>query len=423
MKERAILVTVDFESIRRNFKLQDLSAELEELSKSAGLAVLKNLIFKQKTPNSALFIGKGKVEELAESVKKEKADVVILESNLSSTQQRNLEGIIQTKTIDRTQLILDIFAQRAQSVEGKLQVELAQMKYLLPRLAGKGIDLSRLGGGVGTRGPGEQKLEMDRRRICERITRLTRELGQVERRRLSNIERKKEKGLPLVTLVGYTNAGKSSLFNALTNASVLVKDKLFSTLDTTTRLLVLPGNQKALLADTVGFMRELPHALIESFQATLEEAVHADILLHVIDASRPDIDALERAVHQVLRDLGGEEKKTIVVLNKIDLMDKKGREKLAKDPRWRNGVLVSSLMGEGLSGLLDRLAGSISDGVFRKDFFVPKEKLGLVHFLYEEAEVLSRQDEAEGTFLSVNISIKTEELFKRQLNEAGTAAN
>ncbi len=420
MPEKAILITVHFDSLRREFDIQDQSKELEELSKSAGLMIIKNLIFKQKAPNAAFLIGKGKVGELAELVKKEKADVAIFESNLSSTQQRNLEEIIQTKTIDRTQLILDIFAQRARSIEGKLQVELAQMKYLLPRLTGKGIYLSRLGGGVGTRGPGEQKLEMDRRRIRERIARFVRELGHVEKRRLSNIRKKKEKDLPLMTLVGYTNAGKSSLFNALTNASVLVKDKLFSTLDTTTRFLALPGNQKALLADTVGFVRQLPHHLVESFKATLEEAVHADILLHVIDASRPDIDSLERAVTQVLQDLGAKEKKTFMVLNKIDLLDKKGREKLAKDPHWRNGILVSSLTGEGLNGLLDCLSGGISVKIFRKEFFVPKEKLGLIHFLYEQAEVLSRRDEAEGTFLSVNLSIKTEELFKRKLIQVGT---
>ena len=269
MKERAILVTVDFDSVRRDYEIQDLSEELEELSESAGLVIIQNLIFKQKHPNAALLIGRGKTAELALSVKKEKADVVVFESNLSSTQQRNLEEMIQAKTIDRTQLILELFARRARSVEGKLQVELAQMKYLLPRLTGKGIALSRLGGGVGTRGPGEQKLEMDRRRIRERIAQLSRELGRVERRRLSNIQKKKEKDLPLVTLIGYTNAGKSSLFNALTKTSALVKEQLFSTLDTTTRFLSLPGNQKALLADTVGFIRELPHHLIESFKATL----------------------------------------------------------------------------------------------------------------------------------------------------------
>ena len=421
MSEKAILVTVNFDSIRRDFDIQDLSEELEELSKSAGLTVFKNLIFTQKTPNAALFVGRGKVEELAESVKKEKVDVVVFEGNLTSTQQRNLEEMIQTKTIDRTQLILDLFAQRAKSVEGKLQVELAQMKYLLPKLAGKGIYLSRLGGGVGTRGPGEQKLEVDRRRIRERIARRTRELGQIEKRRLSNIQKKKDKDLPLVTLVGYTNAGKSSLFNASTNAAVIVKDKLFSTLDTTTRLLALPRNQKALLADTVGFVRELPHHLIESFKATLEEAVHADILLHVIDASRPDMEALERAVQQVLRDLGADKKKVILVLNKIDLLDKKGRENLSKDPHWRNGIMVSSLTGEGLNGLWQCLVGSISNRVIRREFFVPKEKLGLVHFLYEEAEVLSRRDEAEGAFLSVNLSLKTEEFFKLKLIKAGTA--
>ncbi len=422
MREKAILVTAEFDSIRRDYEIRDLAEELEELARSAGLNVLKSLMLKHKAPNATFFIGRGKVDELTYLAKEEKADVVIFESDLSSTHQRNLEEIIQTKTIDRTQLILDIFAQRARTVEGKLQVELAQMKYLLPRLAGKGIYLSRLGGGVGTRGPGEQKLEVDRRRIRERIVRLTKELGKIEKRRLSGIQKKKEKDLPLVTLVGYTNAGKSSLFNALTNASSVAKNKLFSTLDTTTRLLGLPGNQKALLADTVGFIRELPHHLIESFKATLEEAVHADILVHVIDASRPDLDALEKAVHQVLAELGIRQKKIIVVLNKLDLLGKGEREKFARDPHWQqNAVLVSSLTGEGLNLLSERIAGSISNRVLRRDLFVPKEKLGLLHFLYEEAEVVLRKDRADGVLLTVNLSAKTEGLFKRKLALAGTA--
>lgn len=413
--EQAILVTANFQSIKREFGIEDASEELAELSKSAGLLVTKNLIFRQKIPNAALFIGTGKAQELKELVKKEKADLVVFEGNLSSTQQRNLEEILQAKTIDRTQLILDIFAQRARSMEGKLQVELAQIKYLLPRLAGKGIALSRLGGGVGTRGPGEQKLEMDRRRIRERIAKLTQELHQIEKRRLANIQKKKEKDLPLIALVGYTNAGKSSLFNALTQASMLVKDKLFSTLDTTTRLLNLPGNRKALISDTVGFVRELPHHLIESFKATLEEAVYADVLIHVIDASRPDILALEKAVLQVLRELGADEKRTILVLNKADLVDDDKKERMILDAHWSGGVWTSSLKGEGLDILLSRILKNFTTEYYQKDFFISRERLDLLHFFYEEAEVLDRRDEADGVFLSVRLSLKKEVRFEQKL--------
>ena len=303
MKERAILVAIDFASMRRQSSAADAAKELEALANSAGLWVVDNLIYKEKTPNAALLIGRGKTEALRDLAQKSNADVIVFESNLSSTQQRNIEELVAAKTIDRTQLILDIFALRARSTEGKLQVELAQLKYLLPRLSGKGIYLSRLGGGIGTRGPGEQKLEIDKRRIRERIVRLERELESLQKRRLAGIEKKKQKDWPLVALVGYTHAGKSTLFNVLTQSSVAVRNKLFSTLDTTTRGVDLEGNQKALLVDTVGFVRDLPHHLIESFKATLEEAVHADLLLHVIDVSRTDWEFLQKAVENVLKDL------------------------------------------------------------------------------------------------------------------------
>ena len=415
MRERALLVTVDFESIHREFESRELSLELAELSLSAGLQVARNMIIRQKKPSAALLIGTGKAEELKLLVKKEKADVVIFDRNLSSTQQRNLEEAIQVKTIDRTQLILDIFAQRAKSMEGKLQVELAQMKYLLPRLSGKGIYLSRLGGGVGTRGPGEQKLEIDRRRIRERISKFSRELHQIERRRLENIRKKKNKELPLVAIIGYTNAGKSTLFNALTRSSVIVKDKLFSTLDTTTRLLCLPANSKALISDTVGFVRELPHHLIESFKATLEESLHADILLHVIDASREDILALEKAVQRVLIELGADKKKAILVLNKADLLPIDKREQMQRNAHWKQGVWVSALTGEGFEALLARIFKEVSGELHFKDFFIKKDQLQLVHFFYEEAQVIERRDGSEGVHLRVQLSAKTEDRFKHQL--------
>jgi GTP-binding protein HflX len=417
VKERAFLVGVEFTSAshRRLWPVFDSIAEVEELSRSAGLVPAGQMTCRQAKPNPALFVGSGKAGEIKAQVAATEADVVVFEKDLSSSQQRNLEDILGVKTIDRTQLILDIFAQRARSTEGKLQVELAQLKYLLPRLAGKGIYLSRLGGGVGTRGPGEQKLEVDRRRIRERIHRLGGDLGELGKRRLSGIRRKQEMELPLVALVGYTNAGKSSLFNAITNADVEVKNKLFSTLDTTTRGVVLPGNLKALLVDTVGFVRELPHHLIESFQATLEEAVHADLLIHVVDSSRADIDSTETAVRTVLSDLGAGEKDTLTVYNKADLLDDASRKALFQKKKGPNSAFVSSLTHEGLGLLLETAAARLSVNRQLREIFVPREKLGLAPFLYEQAFVVSRRDTAEGAYFTVQISRKAEGIFQSRL--------
>lgn len=402
MREKAVLVTLEFDSHRKSSPAAEAAAELGELALSAGLAVGTNQVVRQKTPNAALLMGRGKAEEIRALALKEKADAVIFNNNLTSTQQRNLEEVIGVKTLDRTQLILDIFARRARSSEGKLQVELAQLKYLLPRLAGKGIYLSRLGGGVGTRGPGEQKLEMDRRRIRERIARLSCELTDLQTNRQSSILKKKEKGLPLAALVGYTNAGKSTLFNRLTSSGVVAKDQLFSTLDTTTRLLELPGNRKMLLADTVGFVRDLPHQLIESFKATLEEAVNADLLLHVVDASRPDFDTLKTAVEKVLEELEVESKKIILVLNKADLLDNEEKEALIRQ-HWKEGLPVSAKSGEGLPALLERLSKSGEDRK-RQTLWVPKESLGRIGPLYEGSEVIERQDTEEGARFTVDIT-------------------
>ena len=417
MRERAILVTIKFDSLRRDSTIEEAARELEELVVSAGPGVVENLIFRQKNPNAPFLLDKGKVGQVVQIAAEKEADVVIFESNLSSTQQRNLEEILRTKTIDRTQLILDIFARRAKSTEGKLQVELAQLKYLLPRLSGKGIYLSRLGGGIGTRGPGEQKLEMDRRRIRERIARLGRELENLQKRRTASIARKKKKEFPLIALGGYTNAGKSSLFNALTGAEVLVKDKLFSTLDTTTRLLALPGNRKALVVDTVGFLRELPHHLVESFKATLEEVVHADVLLHVMDETRPDLAILEKAVKKVFEELGVREKKTILVLNKIDLLKESDRAKLAEFRPHEDWCAVSAKTGEGLETLKKKLAVSLGSSRDEVRLFIPRESLGLADFLYREGEVLDRKDEAGGSFFRVNLSGPAKMIFKSKLKK------
>ena len=416
MKERAILVT--FKEGSAAAEAADSAAELGELSGAAGLSVLQNLVFRQTRPNAAIFIGRGKAEELRLLAQEEKANVVVFDADLSPSQQRNLEEALKVKTIDRTQLILDIFAQRARSTEGKLQVELAQLKYLLPRLSGEGIYLSRLGGGVGTRGPGEQKLEMDRRRLRERIVRLSRELAGLQKRRGLAIQKKKEKDLPMIALVGYTNAGKSTLFNRLTEAGVFVKDQLFSTLDTTTRLLPLPGNQESLLVDTVGFIRRLPHHLIESFKATLEEAVHADILLHVMDASREDLAQIRQAVDEVLSDLGADKSKRYLVFNKIDVAEDDARQALSKNSAGQPVFWVSARTGEGLEGLLQALAAELSGGRQEMSYFIPKHRFGLLPFLHEQGQVLKRRDTADGCRLEVRLSPKDARRFEKKLNGA-----
>ena len=415
MKEHALLITVDFYSIRRDSDPKDLAEELTELSTGAGLSVAGDFLFKQDSPNAALFLGKGQAEKIRLEALKKKAGVVVFESDLSPSQQRNLEEIIGVKTIDRTQLILDIFARRARSNEGKLQVELAQLKYLLPRLAGKGIYLSRLGGGVGTRGPGEQKLEVDRRRIRDKIVKLSRDLTGLQQRRQTAIVKKKEKDLPLLALVGYTNAGKSSLFNRLTESKVLVKDQLFSTLDTTTRLLELPHNQKVFLADTVGFVRDLPHHLVESFKATLEETVHADILLHVMDATRHDLPVIEQAVEKVLSEIGAADKKTFLVLNKADLLDKERRAVLNEYLQTDGVFLVSSLTGEGIRDLLSSISEGLGESRYLKEFFIPQNRLNLTDLIYRETEVLERRDSPEGVYLKVRASLKIGAKIENQL--------
>jgi len=396
MKENAILVTFD-----------EGDDELAELSKAAGLAAVKEFSVRLREMNSRLYIGGGKADEIASAVKREGARVVVFDADLTPSQQRNLEGIMGAKTIDRTQLILDIFAGRARSTEARLQVELAQLKYLLPRLGGEGIYLSRLGGGVGTRGPGEQKLEVDRRRIRERIARLEREFKNLDRRRVLAIEKKKRKDWPIVALVGYTNAGKSTLFNRLSGAEVLVKNQLFSTLDTTTRLVTLPGNQNALLTDTVGFVKRLPHHLVESFKATLEEAVHADILLHVVDASRADTRPAQNAVNGVLADLGVETKKVYVVWNKADLLT---------DEKRPGPMLVSALTGQGIPELEAFLVGMLGRDRVVTSFFLSKDRLGLADFLYKQTDVLERKDSSEGATFKVRALPSIQRMIEKRLS-------
>ena len=360
--EKAILVTAERIG-RSSWDIEDKAAELCDLARSCGASISSEMICRMKKINSAFFIGTGKVDELAELVLENDADVVIFSDDLSPSQQKNLEEATKTKIIDRTQLILDIFAMRAKSDEGKMQVELAQLIYLLPRLSRMWLHLSRqYGGGIGMRGPGEQQIEIDRRRIRERIARLKRSIkAKTDQRKERRRERDKFSMLT-IALVGYTNSGKSTLFNVLTGADVKAKNQLFSTLDPTIRKLILPNKQTVLISDTVGFLHDLPHHLIESFKATLEEVVEADILFHVIDISDHRMRELSDSVLEVVRELGVGSKPVVNILNKMDKIST-AHEITLLAGLFEDPVTVSALKGQGLEELIERIDRCIQGGM------------------------------------------------------------
>ena len=357
---RALLVTVDF-GTDHDWTPEERLVELSDLAGSAGARVVKGEIVRRHSPSPSHFIGSGKAEELAVSCAKERLGLVIFNNDLTGTQQKNLENIMKVKVIDRTQLILDIFARHAHSNEGKVQVELAKLLYLLPRLPGKGVQLSRLGGGIGTRGPGEQKLEVDRRRVREKITRLKKELEALSRRRGMMRKKRERFSLLSIAIIGYTNSGKSTLLNAITTSDVVVQDKLFSTLDPTVRKFILPNKKKVLFVDTVGFLDNLPHHLIESFKATLEEVVEADMLLHLIDASHPKALQQTEASYRVLDEIGAGGKAVITVLNKADKVTDNALLESLKS-RFDNAITISALNRKGLDDLIEAITRQI-DGL------------------------------------------------------------
>jgi len=354
--ERAIAIGAS--SPRTRVEAERSLSELVGLSEAAGAMVVSSVVQERKSPDPATFFGLGKVEELAKSCDEAEIDLVVVDHELSPTQLKNLECVIGLKVVDRTQLILDIFAKRARTREGKLQVELAQLRYLLPRLVGATTALSRLGGGIGTRGPGETKLETDRRRIRHRIGVLEREIAVVRQRRAQLRARRHKASIPTVALVGYTNAGKTTLFNKLANENAQVSDSLFMTLDPLVRHVSFPDRRELRISDTVGFIDRLPHSLVAAFRATLEEVTSADLLLHVIDASDCDTVRRIRAVNRVLDEVGAKDIRTIEVFNKCDVMTLSERKILAS--RYPSAFCASGLTGEGVGPLLVAVTTSLS---------------------------------------------------------------
>jgi GTP-binding protein HflX len=386
-KEKAVLMGIESgESLE----------ELRRLAETAGAEVVGSFLQKRDKPDNALFIGKGRAEELARDCQALEADVCIFDEELTGVQARNLEEILRIKVIDRTMLILDIFAQRASSAEGKLQVELAQLQYRSARLIGSGTVLSRLAGGIGTRGPGESKLEMSRRRIRERMTELRRRLDELEKQRAIRRQRRERNEIPVVALVGYTNAGKSTLMNALTGADVYVQDQLFATLDAVSRRMETAEKTPYLLTDTVGFIRKLPHTLVDAFRSTLEEAALADVLVIVSDGSSPDMTAQHDTVEQVLEELGATEQKRIEVINKCDIAD--------PPPSFPGAILISAKTGEGLEDLKEAIAEAIQETFAPVTFVIPFSRYGILSEIHAAGRVISETHTDKGTEITVMIS-------------------
>ncbi|HLW35602.1 MAG TPA: GTPase HflX [Chthoniobacterales bacterium] len=399
--ERALLIGLEKHGVSK-WDLQDSLEELAELANSAGAEVVDTITQKLEKPTAPYYIGKGKAESLKPALHDRQVTSVIFDDELSPAQGRNLENLLSRKVLDRTQLILDIFAQRARSREGRLQIELAQLQYLLPRLTRMWHHLSRQTGGIGTRGPGETQLEVDRRRVQERIARLERELESVRKTRAVQRQGRKRHQWPVAAVVGYTNAGKSTLLNLLTGADVVAENKLFATLDPTTRSFVLPNKQRVLLTDTVGFLRKLPHTLIESFKATLEEVSEADLLIHVVDLSHSRVDDQIEAVESVIKELNAFGKQTVIVFNKIDnlanrdLIDTYLR-------RFPGSVAISARTGENVNKLVQTLQDTLSAWRLRSHFKIPASESALIAEIHRVGHVLELKYEENDTVIVAHV--------------------
>ena len=400
-QERALLIGLERQGVSK-WELRDSLEELRELASSAGAKVVDTVTQKLPKPTAPYYIGRGKAESIKDSCQNQQVTSVIFNDELSPAQGRNLENLFARKVVDRTQLILDIFAQRARSREGRLQIELAQLQYLLPRLTRMWHHLSRQTGGIGTRGPGETQLEVDRRRVQERIARLERELEAVRKTRAIQREGRKRHQWPVAAVVGYTNAGKSTLLNLLTGADVVAEDKLFATLDPTTRSFVLPNKQRVLLTDTVGFLRKLPHTLIESFKATLEEVSEADLLIHIVDLSHPRVDEQMQAVDGVIKELNAYGKQTLIVFNKIDNLPNR---ELADSylNRFPGSVAISARTGEGLDRLVQALEDALSSWRLRSRFRIPANESALIAEIHRVGHVLELRYEGSDAVIVAHV--------------------
>lgn len=378
---------------------EDLSLHLDELERlvdTAGADAVERVVQRRDSPDPATYVGKGKAQEIHEISESVDADTVVFDDELTPGQQANLEKILKRTALDRTAVILDIFAQNATTLEGKAQVELAQLKYRLPRLRGRGNALSQQGGGIGTRGPGETQLEVDRRRIQRRLQKLERDLQSLHRTRLTQRKSRRRSRFHTVAIVGYTNAGKSTLLNRLTGAGVLVEDRLFATLDATTRKLQLPGGETVLLSDTVGFIQKLPTSLVESFKSTLEEVAEADLLVHLVDGSAAEPELQIAAVREVLREIGAGEVPELVVFNKTDAVDDP-LELQALLRRHEGALAVSSFTGDGVDELLNAVGDRIRSLSTVVELFIPYERGDILAMMHREGEVLVEAHEGEGT--------------------------
>ncbi len=411
MSEKILLAIVNLDN-RSSWSPDEEAEEMTELIQSAGGEVVNTVFCKCQPPTASHLITKGKVEEIAALCGLGGIDCVIVSHDLKGVQQRNLEEDFEIKTIDRTQLILEIFARNAKSMEGKMQVELAQLQYRLPRLTGQGAELSRQGGGIGTSGPGETKLETDRRRISDRIDKLKKELKQVTQSRQTKRKKRQDQMIPTIALVGYTNAGKSTLLNMITEAATRTHDGLFTTLDSLSRQTLLPDHRKVVLTDTVGFMHDLPHGLIEAFKATLEEVEQADLLLHVMDISNPNYQHFYTAVNEVLKELKAFEKPTILVLNKIDKLEDRGRLKEFKDNhQWLVGV--SALNGQNIQSLLLSIEEALRERSKEIDVVLKSDRMDLVNLAYAQGKVLEVKYLAKGIRLKAILPDKTAGLLTK----------
>jgi GTP-binding protein HflX len=407
-EQRALLLALE----RPGGGWEESLDELARLAETAGVEVVGTVTQKRDRPDPVSFVGKGKAQEIRQIKGEVRAEVLLVDGELRPSQQRNLEEAANMGVLDRTALILDIFAQRARSAEGKIQVELAQLDYLLPRLTGKGTELSRLGGGIGTRGPGETKLEVDRRRLRTRLRLLKKQVEQIERRRSIERRHRQDAGMPVVALVGYTNAGKSTLLNVLSGADVFVEDLLFATLDPTIRRIELSEGRDFLLTDTVGFIRNLPHQLVAAFKATLEEVVEADVLIHVVDASHPQMREQIEAARRVLADLGCADKPTVMALNKCDLVS--DRDWLAElTTREEHAVAVSAVTGEGLEDLLRLVRERLEQGLVPVEVLVPWSAQDLVSEAHERGRVLSEEFGEDGVSLNARVPADVAQRLRR----------